>query len=180
MSITTTNVFQLDWPEPSFTRDILENLKNHFGGSVPDAADGESVLPLVRECVEVLIETEDMVPLFHCSHLQDRDARSYVNRQIVRVDPPTFEVIREHQDQLELYYGTRHTFVGQSYIEVIVRRRIAFHPTEMKKAIKTITVEGVEYQNASMERVLGPLKETEEVFSVFAYPKTIRVFSAGG
>lgn len=167
MSITTTNVFQLDWPEPSLTRDILENLKNHFGGSVPDAADEESVLPLVRECVDVLIETEDMVPLFDRAHLKDRDARSYANRQIVRVDPPTFEVLRK-------------TFVDQNYIEVIVRRTIAFHPSEMKKVIKTVMVDGVEYQNASMERVLGHLKETEEVFSVFAYPKTIRVFSAAG
>lgn len=164
MNIATTNVFQLEWPEPSFTRDILENLKNHFGGSVPDAADEESVLPLTSKCVEVLIETEDMVPLFKDSHLKDRDARSFANRQIIRVDPPTFEVLRRR--------------ARPDYIEVVVRRTIAFHPTETKKVIKTVMVDGVEYQNASMERVLGPLKETEEVFSVFAYPKTIRVFSA--
>lgn len=163
MSIALTNIYQLEWPEPSMTRD-LENLRNHFGGSVPDAADEESVLPLVRGCVEVLVKTEN-IPLFQDSHLKDRDARSFVNRQIVRVDPPAFEVLRR-------------TGVDQNYTEVVVRRTIAFHPTEMKKVIKTITVDGVEYQNASMERVLGPLKETEEVFSVFAYPKTIRVFSA--
>ena len=164
MSITTTNVFELDWPESSMTRDILENLRNHFGGSVPDAADEESVLSLVSECVEVLIKTEDMVPLFKDTHLKDRDARSFANRHIVSVDPPTFEALRRR--------------ARPDYIEVVVRRRIAFHPTEMKKVIKTVMVDGVEYQNASMERVLGHLKETEEVFSVFAYPKTIRVFSA--
>ena len=163
MSIALTNVYQLEWPESFLTPDILEKVRNHFGGSVPDAADEESVLPLVRGCVEVLVKTEN-IPLFQDYHLKDRDSRSFINRQIVRVDPPAFVVLRRRAQP--------------DYFEVVVRRRVTFHPTEMKKVIKTVMVDGVEYQNSSMERVLGPLKETEEVFSVFAYPKTIRVFSA--
>lgn len=165
MSITANNVFQINWPESSLTRNILDNLKHHFGGSIPDAADEESVLPLVQECVDVLIKKEDVIPLFDWLHLKDRDARSFINREIVRVDPPTFEVMQSDN-------------YGVVFFEVVVRRRVAFHSSETKKVIKTITVDGVEYQNASMERILGSLKETEEVFSVFAYPKTIRIFSA--
>lgn len=164
MNITTANVFQLEWPESSLTRRILEDLKDHFGGSIPDAADEESALSLVRECLKFLIDTQNPAPIFSYAHLKDGDAR--FSASVDRIDPPTFEVIR-------------HDSYGDTYVEVVVRRTITFQPTEMKKVIKTITVDGVEYQNASMERVPGPLKETEEVFSVFAYPKTIRIFSVG-